>query len=201
MNIVKVTAWGILGSIWNVLEAAMQGLTDASAVRVAYLLGKGMPALAEGSAHKSLFLNLLLSIISTTLLLMYGSSISGWYTSDTTLRRMINEVIPMIGIANIFMATGLVSWELLGAQGRYDLATYVSLVSSWLVTIPLSMLFTFYYNYDLMGITVSIVVGYSTLGLLQAYFLFRSDWEQISKKIQDRNAADSEYDSSSDDDR
>jgi len=107
----------------------------------------------------------------------------------------------MIGIANIFMATGLVSWELLGAQGRYDLATYVSLVSSWLVTIPLSMLFTFYYNYDLMGITVSIVVGYSTLGLLQAYFLFRSDWEQISKKIQDRNAADSEYDSSSDDDR
>ena len=100
----------------------------------------------------------------------------------------------MIALGNILMIFGMISWDLVGAQGRYKLATGVSLVSSWLVTIPLAILFTLYWKFNLLGIAASLVIGYSISGLMQAYILLCSDWGLISKKIQENNA--NEFDSS-----
>ena len=150
------------------------------------------------SANKSLFLCFNLSFIITSLLFICGDSISGWYTSDPTLRRILNNLIPMIGVGNVLMVFGMVSWGLVGAQGRYRLATLVSVFSSWVVTIPLALFFSLYCNFDLSGIVSSVIVGYSTSGMIQAYILLRSDWEHIAKTIQEYNQDSDDYSSDSD---
>ena len=51
----EVTAYGIVGSIWDTLEALTEGFGDAGEIRVAYHLGSGRPA-RRGYRLTSVFL-------------------------------------------------------------------------------------------------------------------------------------------------
>ena len=95
------------------------------------------------------------------------------------LQEMVMDAIPLMILGNMLMVFGMISWDLVGAQGRYKLATGVSLVSSWFVTIPLALFFTIYCKLNLMGIVASVVVGYSISGLMQACILLSSNWSLI----------------------
>lgn len=155
--------------------------------------------MAKLSSYKSLFMGVSLSFLITSLLLIMGEDLPKWLTPDETLRSMLNDVIPLIAMANILMIFGMVSWTLVGAQGRYRLATTVSICMSAFVTLPLAAVSTFYFLFDLKGIVGAIICGYSTSGLCFGYILLRSDWKHISEIIQQYNAADdvSESDSES----
>ena len=182
-----VAAWGLLGSIWTFCEAATEGLSEAASIRVACHLGNGNIDMAKLSSFKSLLMGVILSVFITALLFIMGDELPKWLTPDPTLQNMLNDVIPMIGMANVFMVFGMVAWTLIGAQGRYKLATIISLCMTIFITMPLAAISTFYFVYDLKGIVGSIICGYSTTGLCLGYILLTSDWEHISKNIQEYN--------------
>mmetsp|Transcript_19594 Transcript_19594/g.23364 ORF Transcript_19594/g.23364 Transcript_19594/m.23364 type:complete len:155 (-) Transcript_19594:498-962(-) len=131
---------------------------------------------------------------------MLGDSLAIALTRDLLLRDMLNEAIPMIGIGNILMVFGMVSWSLVGAQGRYRLATTVSIISSWTVTLPLCALFIYGFRFNIEGVAAAVVVGYSTSGCIFAVLLITSDWKHISDTIRRynlENGIDSDDESSS----
>jgi len=183
----EVAAWGILESIWDLFESATEGLSESGAIRLAYHLGKGNVEGAKASAWKSLFLSTVLAIFISSVLFLCGSSLPRWFTSDETLQNMLNPIIPLIGIGNILMIFGMVSWSLVGAQGRYKLATIISAIMTFCVTIPLAFLFVIGNNINLQGLVAAVVISYSTTGLVLGYILLTSDWEHISKTIRDYN--------------
>ena len=87
------------------------------------------------------------------------------------------------------MNFGMVSWSLLGAQGRYNLATWVAAIMSFCVTIPLSAYFCMYLKYTPDALVGAVIIGYSTTGTVLGYLLLRSDWEHISMTIRGHNEA------------
>lgn len=105
-----VAAWGIMESIWDLLEAAIEGFSEAGAVREALHLGKGNTHDAERAAWKSLFLVLILGISVTIVYFLCGDSIAVWFTSDETLQDMIRAMIPIVGFGNVFQAFGSMAW-------------------------------------------------------------------------------------------
>ena len=94
------------------------------------------------------------------------------------------------------MVTGMVCWSVIGAQGRYSLATVSLFLCSWFVTMPLSVFFVRNLGYGVQGLVSAIAIGYSLLGMILFYTMLRSDWPKLSKIIQEQNAADSEFDDS-----
>ncbi|GFH46032.1 hypothetical protein CTEN210_02506 [Chaetoceros tenuissimus] len=190
----EVAAWGIIESLWDIFEATTRGLMEAGAMRLAFHLGKGDTKKSPTSAWKTLFLSTLLRTVTTGVLFLCSENLSTWFTKDETLQDMVNSVIPIIGIGNILMVFGMVSWELVCAQGRFKLATTVSAAMSFCVTLPLSALFCFYFRFDLKGIVSAIVIGYSTTGLAFAVILLLSDWKKISDIIIQQNAEESDTD-------
>ena len=101
--------------------------------------------MAKMSSFKSLFLGVTLSCFMTAALFLLGEDLPRWLTPDQTLRDMIDDLIPMIGVANIFMVFGMLAWGVIGAQGRYKLATSVSVCMTIFVTLPLAATSTFYF--------------------------------------------------------
>jgi Na+-driven multidrug efflux pump len=196
----EVATWALLGSIWDIFESSTEGIGDAAEVRCAYHLGTGNPYMAKISSYKSLLLGIIMSLFVTSIFFILGDSLPAWFTSDPTLQRMIAELIPLVGVGNCTMTFGMVCWALVGAQGRYRLATFVAFACSWCVTLPLSALFVYGLNIDLQGLTAAVVIGYSTTGTLLSYVLLRSDWERLSKIVQELNALTGECYSDSDDD-
>lgn len=199
----EVATWAILGSIWDTFEASTEGIGDASEVRCAYHLGKGSPEMARRSSYKSILLGIIFSVFVTSVFFIMGDDLPTWFTSDPTLQHMISELIPLVGVGNITMTFGMVCWALVGAQGRYRLATFVAFFSSWCITMPLAAMFVYAFHVDLQGVTSAVVIGYSVSGTILSYILIRSDWERLSKIVQELNAITGEVyssDSESDDD-
>ena len=190
----EVAAWGIIESLWDIFEASTQGLMEAGAMRLAFHLGKGDINKSSSSAWKTLFLSTILRMVVTVILFICGEDLPTWFTKDETLQDMVNSVIPIIGIGNILMVFGMVSWELVCAQGRFKLATTISAAMSFCVTLPLSALFCFYFRFDLKGIVSAIVIGYSTTGLAFAVTLLLSDWKKVSDIIIQQNEEESDSD-------
>lgn len=182
-----MVAWGLLGNIWESLEAITLAIADAAEVRVAVLLGEGKPGAAKKAAYKALFLGIVFSLVITSCLFIAGRSIPTWLTSDVTLQNMIAELVPLFGIGNIVLTMGSMAWTILGAQGRYRLATAIGVAGSWLVTIPLAAIFSIVLRVDLQGQTAAIVIGYMVSGTYQNALLLRSNWPRLSEKVIEDN--------------
>lgn len=195
----EVVAWGILESIWDLFEAATEGLSEAGSMRLAFHLGRGHAQISKLSCWKTLYLSTILACALSTAFIVLSPYIPPLFTDDETLAEMVQAQLPLIGVGNIFMVFGMTSWNLIGAQGRYKTATIISATMTVFVTLPLAALFCIGMRYSLISLVGAVVIGYSTTGLALGYILQMSDWEHISKVIRALNEKD-ELESSSDDD-
>ena len=184
----EVTAWAILGSLWDIFESSSEGIGGAAEVRVAYNLGKRRSDQARISAYKSNVIGILFSIVLSVIFLALGNQIPQWLTSDLTLQRMVGDNIPLLCIGNIIMTAGSVCWAEIGAQGRYKLATIIYFVSSWFVTIPLAAISVYYLTLDLRGMIASVCIGYFCACTALAYVVLQSDWDRLAQKVAGINA-------------
>ena len=82
--------------------------------------------------------------------------VPSWLTTDEAIRKMLSDLIPLVALGNITMSLGMATWALIGSQGRYYLSTTISLMTSFLITIPLGAVMTLWLNIDLQGLTFSI---------------------------------------------
>lgn len=197
----EVTAWGILGTLWDIVEDVTESVADAAEVRCATLLGSGEPQKAKLSAYKSIYLGTFLALFLSSCVLIMGDDLPTWMTTDATLQRMVAELIPLFGIGNIALTLGTLAWTLVGSQGRYRLSTAIGFAGSWFVTMPLAVIFTIALNLDLQGQTAAVVIGYMVSGTVNSYLLFTSNWEKLSKEVREANVdvdGDSSSSSSSD---
>ena len=79
--------------------------------------------------------------------------------------------------------SGLMCWTILGAQGRYNLASIVGFLGSWGVTLPLGAILTFALDWNLQGLTMAVVLGYIVSGTVNAFLVLTSNWEKISQRV------------------
>ena len=185
----QVAAWGILGTIWGILEYATDCVAEAGEIRVAKLLGKGNPRLAKLSAYKCLFLGNFFATLMSIAFLIGMPVIPGWFTDDQYLQSLISAVLPYCAVGNIALTIGSLAWTLVGAQGRYAVATFHGCIGSLGVTIPCACFATFYLDWGLSSLAAAVVVGYMTSGAFNIVTLFLSDWEYIAYRVMIRNGA------------
>jgi len=183
----EVAAWAILGNIWEVFYSATSGIGDAAELRVGIHLGSNRPTMAKLAGYKALVLSMTMASIVSIVFFSIQDRIPGWFTVDATLQSMLRELIPFVGIANFTMQFGMTSWSLIGAQGKYRLATCVSFLSSWGICMPLAAVFTLYFRIDLQGLMSSVVIGYVTTGAALATVLLSTNWNEVARQIQMQN--------------
>jgi Na+-driven multidrug efflux pump len=172
------------------LKYLSDGIADAAEVRCALHLVSNQPELARLSAYKSLFVGLVSSLFATSILYMVGDELAPLISPDRTIQRMMIEIFPLIGMGHIVFTTGIISWALVGAQGRYNQATVVQFICNWGVTIPLSAIFTYGLRIDLQGLTSAFVLGLALSGAGNTYILIRSQWQRLATIISEENQID-----------
>ena len=183
MGPAEVAAWSLLGWLWDAIEEVSLAVADAAEVKVAKFLASGQVVRAQTLAHKSLFLGCLVSVIFSVPILALQPVLPKLFTTDETLQELLRQLIPFVAVGNVALMFGSMCWTILGAQGRYGLATAMGFLGSWAVTLPLSVLLTLAWNWDLQGVAGAVVIGYACSGALNAAVLFQSDWEKLSARV------------------
>ena len=184
----EVAAWAILGSIWDLFYYTTCGIADSGEIRVAKHLGDNRPKQAQLSAYKALLIGMIIAVITSIIYFLLQDKVLGWFTHDETLIAMLHELVPFVGVANISMTFGMQCWSLIGAQGKYKVAMWVSFISSWDVCMPLAAIFVYVFFINLQGLTSATTIGYTTCSAALSYLLLITDWEKQAHKIQEQNA-------------
>eukprot|EP00804_Cyclotella_cryptica_P030953 CCRYP_018812-RC/>CCRYP_018812-RC protein AED:0.04 eAED:0.04 QI:429/1/0.75/1/1/1/8/954/926 len=214
MGPAEVATFTIVRTVWDVFAACMEGICCAGEIRCAYFIGTGNISMARISSYKSLMVGTMFGILLTYGFYELFEDQVNLVTRDVTLqvwklrfsincvkedtptdkfilsfptlllKEMMLELVPLICIGNLTMSTGMLCWSLLGAQGRFRLATLITFLSGWFVTIPLAALFVYGLHINLQGIVASVTIGYSVSGTALMYLLLRSNWSKRVEKVQ-----------------
>lgn len=184
----EVAAWAILGSIWDMFYVTTSGIGDAAEIRVSLHFGENKPGAARLCGYKALLLSMSVATIVSLIFVSLQNRLPAWFTVDKTLQAMLLELVPFVGVANLTMQFGMTSWSLIGAQGKYKLATWISFISSWGAAMPLSAVSVYVFHFNLQGLTAAVVIGYVSTGAALSYVLLSTNWKKVAKKIQDQNA-------------
>ena len=123
------------------------------------------------------------ALILTSILLLAGRNLIVALTVDYTLQHLLDELIGLLALANLSMAFAHVCWSLVGAQGRFNLATLVMLICRWLVTMPMALIFIFAKHYDEETLAGAIAAGTATSACVLATILFSSDWNDVAQEL------------------
>lgn len=177
----------MLGAVWDVLEAFTEGIGEAAAIQVAFLLAAAQPERARKLSFSILYFGLVQSLLITSALFMGGRHLAMLLTADNTMQHMMNDAMTLLGFANVAMSFSQVGWSLIGAQGRFRLATSVMFFSRWLVTIPVALVTIFVFFLDLSSISGCLIVGYSTASCVLTFIVIRSDWDRLANLMQQMN--------------
>jgi hypothetical protein len=178
----EVVAWGILGTVWNALGEVIGAVADSAEARCTFLLGIGEPLRAKLSSYKSIFIGFVFSTVVTSCILIAGEDFPTWVTRDPVLQNIVADLIPLLAIGNIALGMNTMSSTLVGSQGRNRLATTVGVAAIWLVSIPLTALFSIVLNIDLQGQTAAVAIGSMVSSTLNTYILLQSDWDGFSRQ-------------------
>jgi MATE family multidrug resistance protein len=195
----EVATWTVMGFVWDLFESTTEAAGDASEIRVSYHLGKGRPSMAKLAGFKSMLFGAILSILVSIIFISLTDILPSLLTRDATIQYMLAELFPLVALGNITMSMGMVCWTIIGAQGRYHLSTLIALTCSFVVTIPIGAVVTIWLRIDLQGLAFAVVTGYTVTATLLSACIIMSDWEMLSKTIQDQVCADDLSDSSDDD--
>lgn len=191
----EAATWSVMGYVWGVFESTTEAVGDSSEIRVASRLGKGRPDLAKLAAYKSMFIAAVMATCMSILLLCLTNILPPLLTPDSTIQTMLAQMFPLAALGNATMATGMVCWAIVGAQGRYHISTMIATACAFLITIPLGCIFTVKMRLNLEGVTFAVVIGYTATGFILSLLILFSDWDMLSKRIQEQVSADDLSDS------
>jgi Na+-driven multidrug efflux pump len=179
----EVAAWALLGSIWNVFEYLPAGFNTAVELRVSRYLSQGNPGMAKVVAYKCLVYSMVAAATISVLFVILRHVVVPWYTEEVVIQDMLSDLILLVGIANVVMVVGVVSYSILCAQGRTRSATLTYVFLSFATTLPLSFYFVFVQGYDLQSLAFALIVGYSLSSLVLMVFLLTSNWKRYSEAV------------------
>lgn len=200
MGEAEVAAWAILLNIWEVIESLSLGIGDAAEIRISYHLGNNHPFLAKITAYKSMLIAMVGSVVVAGVFYGIRGYVPAFFTIDETLQGMMEETLPYIAVGSLATTFVAMYWYMLGAQGRFKLATIINFVTSWTVTLPLGYYFTYYLNYDIQGLVAALVLGYIGTGIVFTVVFMKTNWVRRARKISTLNAEEEDSDDEDDDD-
>jgi len=183
----EVVTWALLGAFWDFFEALTEGIGEASANQLAYLLSLGATSQAKNLCYGVIYMAVTEALLVTSALYMSGQYLAVLFTTDPTIQHLMNNTIVMIGFANVIMTFSQIVWSLVGAQGRFRLATFVIFISRWLVTMPCALISIYVFTLDLNAVSGSLVVGYATASSALMFVVLRSDWDRLARLMQVMN--------------
>lgn len=177
----------------------------STSTRIANFIGSRRPECAKLAAEIGIGSSLFVGLLNCLIITVDKRSIAKIYSSDEEVIELMCELLPLVGLVEIFDSLNAISGSCLRGQGMQYIGSIVNLVVYHFVAIPLGIFLGWHENMKLFGLWIGIGVGMLTIGVVQSYFVLFPSWDKIMAQAEKRQDEDSdgeeeEFDSTSDDD-
>jgi len=168
--------------IWDIITIAPDSYAEATSSRVAHVLSTGGVNVAEALASRAMFNSTLMATALSIPLLVFRGFIVWCISIDEVLEKMLIQLLPYIAICQPFLSLGTTACALNEALCMYHHSVKRALATSFLITMPLAAIFTYYLNYNMEGLAAALSIGYVTNSVLDLNLYMNADWERAVRK-------------------
>ncbi|KAI9291801.1 MATE efflux family protein [Neoconidiobolus thromboides FSU 785] len=173
----ELAAQSIVLSITNTVWSVPVGMSIAASNRIGNLLGASMPIKSKHTSRCALVLALIMPFFNSTFLLLFSKKLSELFTDDQKVIEIVQIIIPVAALYQIFDSVFTVSNGILRGQGKQAIGAIVNVIAFYIIAIPLGLYVTFQWNFGVLGLwfgtCLALLITSSTLG----YVILTCDWE------------------------
>lgn len=160
----------------------------ASSTRIANFLGAGSNSAAKKTTQVSLCFVLVFSIINVLFLYCFQTRIAPLFTKDEKVIKIVESIMWLIALLQICDAINAGSAGCLRGQGQTKIGGIVSLLSYYLIGIPLSIYITVYSKFKgtIDGLWIGNCAALIIIGVVQSYYALFADFIRLCTDAQKR---------------
>lgn len=177
---IAITVNGIFGELVSLCCMPFSALITAGAIRIGNSLGAGQGRRAKIVSRMTIVSSVTVSLLLALTVPFFANALARASTPNQTAidaaTKLIVQLLPFIPLMSLSFALQAV----FSACGRQFLCAVINLVCSFVIGVPLGVLFGFTWGMDLVGLWYGSEVGMVLTILCGAVWLAHSSWTQLA---------------------
>ncbi|KAK4214323.1 mate-domain-containing protein [Rhypophila decipiens] len=165
-------------------------LSIAASTRIANLIGAKMTDAARTSAKVGLVASMVVGLFNLTLLFSLRTKLPYLFTKDQEVAEIVQSVLPICAMLQMFDAIAAMSHGLLRGIGRQFVGTFTNLFSYYLVALPISFSLGWVLGWKLHGLWLGVAIGLCVVSTVELWYLHVADWQKAVEEAEMRMHAD-----------
>lgn len=195
LGTIPLAAQSILATMASLTYQIPYGVSIASSTRIANFLGAQLPKSAFITCKSTYIFTTVIAFINCSFLFFGRNLIANWFSNDTRVIELAENVFPLLAIMQIFDALNSTSAGCLRGQGLQRIGGYVNLFSYYLVGLPLGAYIGFYYPNSenpsgLNGLWFGSIIALIIIGSVQTYCSLHADFDKLVDDAINRSNSD-----------
>lgn len=183
----ELAAQSVISSICALFYQIPFSVSIATATRVANYIGASLADNAKISCKASITIGLCIGLMNSFIVYTYREFIVSFFTNDKDVIQLASNTICIISYMEIVDCLNACSAGCLRGQGLQRIGGFINIFSFYVVGIPISYTLSFKYGLEIKGLWIGIVCGLTVISLLQGFFVFTSNWDNIVDDAKKRN--------------
>eukprot|EP00826_Nyctotherus_ovalis_P013630 TRINITY_DN13719_c0_g1_i1.p1 TRINITY_DN13719_c0_g1~~TRINITY_DN13719_c0_g1_i1.p1 ORF type:complete len:478 (-),score=91.64 TRINITY_DN13719_c0_g1_i1:111-1544(-) len=163
------------------------GVGSALTALVGNSLGQRNVKEAKLYSTVSTLLTLVITLGLVLVFALFRRTIAAIYTPNTDIQELYSKIIIVCLVSFFADAFQGVLTRILVAQARQIYATVTNLIVYYLFLLPLGCLFVIYLHWDIYGLWLAAILGFSAITVIFLVIIYLQDWNAIAEEIYMRN--------------
>ncbi|KAH3899441.1 uncharacterized protein SCODWIG_01381 [Saccharomycodes ludwigii] len=156
----------------------------ASSTRIAHFIGAKRVDSANIASTVAIIASVFVGFINCFVLTFGRKFIAGIFTRDPDVFKLITEVLPLVGVVEIFDSINCIAGSCLRGQGMQFIGSIVNLIVYYLFAIPLGMFLGWVIDLKIFGLWIGIGSGMLLIGLIESYYVLCPNWNSILERAE-----------------
>jgi MATE family multidrug resistance protein len=179
LGVLPLACYTILISINDLFWNFSYGISIISGNLVGNLIGESKVNQAIFAIRCSFITSLLCSIQNIILIVIFRRSLSTMFSSDPEIVEIVYSLLSLVIIYQIFDGLTVLGSGILRGQGRHSAGAKINTISYYLVSLPLSILLAFYFQFGLIGLYSALIITLIATSSSLVYCLITSNWQEL----------------------
>lgn len=177
-----VASYGASGNILQIIMIPAMGLSMATSVLIGHNIGANNPLRAEKIARTSAVVSFLfLSFLGLIAFFLAPTLIGFFIPEDTAVIAWGSHILRILALSFGLIGVQFAFNGVFRASGNMMLTLTLTLISQWVIQIPLAIILSKYTHMGIDGIWYSMAITNILIASITAFFFFRWDWK--NKKL------------------
>jgi len=158
------------------------GLSTAATIRISHLIGKRKYFAMHQVAYSSYIMVILFMLCTMIISILARNIIPSWYLHEVDVIKIASTLIIIGALYQIFDGFQVVSLGILRGMEDVKIPTFISLLSYWIISIPISYVLGFVFKLGANGVWIGNMMGLFIASVL-LFIRFKRQSNRLMKQF------------------